>query len=101
MPIFRKRNLRRHTVRFLYRQVENQSLPPETRQAIAKLLEKEALVDRVNDFAFKLLVKSKKDVLFEGLPNDAVGGELLDKLFQFLNDHWAEILALILKLLGI
>lgn len=106
MALFKKRKMRPGLVRFLHRQLDDESVPQEQKDAIAKALDDSTKVEKINNFTFNLAKKSGQlealeaslvaQGTFEGL-----SGPFLDSLFAFLKEHWAEILAMILKLFGI
>lgn len=61
----------------------------------------EMITDGLIDTALTTVAKTHGVTLPSGDVNAIGDGTILDKLLAFLNEHWDEILALILKLIGL
>lgn len=106
MPILKKRSLRPRMVRALHRELENPELPIEQRQAIEKALDDPKLIEKLNGSTFNLLKKEGRleppvEVAATAEGPEAVQGPFLDWLLQTLKEYMPQIIAMLLKLLGI
>jgi hypothetical protein len=94
--MFSRRKVRPRLVRFLYRQLDDESLPQETRDAIAQAVSDYDLTDELNK-----AVANRANAVgappLEGLFNNASDHPFLD----WLKDNLPWIIQLIASLLGI
>lgn len=79
----------------------------EAHRAVAAILWRPVKLARLNDSVDDLAIEvmAPEDVVrlqavSESADGQLIGGPILDSLLKFLNDHWADILAIILKLIG-
>lgn len=95
MPLTR-RKLRPRLVRFLHRQLESPRVSEEHKTAIAKVLNDDTLLDSLGQQVRGLTVAQNAPEVAA-----AVGATGDHPFLEWLTAHWTEILAMILKLLGV
>lgn len=107
MPLLKKRNLRPRLVRALHRELENPELPIEQRHAIEEGLDDPKLIEKLNNSTFILLKKNGKleppvdTAAFVSSGPEPVKGPFLDWLLETLKQYMPQIIAALLKLLGV
>jgi len=100
MNLIERAVIRRH----LQKKLNDDGLTPAARKGIETVLRRPLKMIQLNDAIDSLAadnLDAKTLTAIEGNVNQIGDGKILEQLLAFLSDHWEEILALILKLLGL